>query len=310
MVGHHSKKRGKKTRKSNTQQSTKKSAQVGGRQQQSTTLHVRQQLHQIGACVYDVPADGNCLFRSLYDQLECLEDAGGVEDHVDLRKRIVEEISAREEFFGCFIEDDESFEDYIERMSQEGAWGGNIEIQAFSTLFHVNVRIYQSFTSSWTVLNFPEEGAHMVHVSYHDGNHYNSVRDTATGKPLSCCSRVGHDAGNLAAVKVHAQEENVHHHVDNAQNESHDSLSIRVEIRVRQPDNSNAPCCVTCVVLSDSVLPTNKQKKTKKKDTCPCGSMKKYKKCCKKRIERSKTKTLAESAEESLARSFTTHIYV
>lgn len=312
MAGHHSKKKGKKNKKSK-QQNNKKAAQChgGGQQQQSTNVNVQQQLHQIGAYVYEVPADGNCLFRSLYDQLECLEDTRGeVEDHVDLRKKIVQEISAGEEFFKFFIEDDESFEDYVERMSEEDAWGGNIEIQAFSTLFQFNVRIYQSFQASWTILNFPEESAHMAHISYHDGNHYNSVRDRATGKPLSCCTSV--NAGNLpvAATQGHTspkqRSDAVLQHDD-----IHELQGIRVEIRVRQNQDTNhaAPCDV-CFVMPDSMA-SRAKRPPKAKNTCPCGSNKKYKKCCKKREKRmEQIRTLSESAEDSLAHSFTTNIYV
>lgn len=322
MAGHHSKKKGKKNKKSKQQQNSKKKAQQGHgggqqqQQQQSTNVNVQQQLHQIGAYVHEVPADGNCLFRSLYDQLECLEDAGGVEDHVDLRKKIVQEISAGEEFFSCFIEDDESFEDYIDRMSEEDVWGGNIEIQAFSTLFHVNVRIFQSFQASWTILNFPEESARMVHISYHDGNHYNSVRDRATGKPLSCCPRVNDGilasaathAHGAAPPKQHSGADRQHDEVDDIQEESHD---IRVEIRVRHPQDTNhaAPCNV-CFVMPESMA-SRAKKPPKAKNTCPCGSNKKYKKCCKKREKRMEhIKALSESAEDSLAHDFTTNIYV
>ena len=88
--------------------------------------------------------------------------------------------------FEPFVEDDEPFDDYIERMAEEGTWAGNLELQAASCELGVNIRVYQAGERPWTVKNFPEESAPLLHLSYHDGIHYNSVRllnDYGTGRP-------------------------------------------------------------------------------------------------------------------------------
>jgi hypothetical protein len=42
-----------------------------------------------------------------------------------------------ENHFKFFIEDDETFEDYIEDMIKDGTWGGNLEIYV-RKLFYLN----------------------------------------------------------------------------------------------------------------------------------------------------------------------------
>eukprot|EP01022_Parablepharisma_sp_SALTPOND_P026862 TRINITY_DN65088_c0_g1_i1.p4 TRINITY_DN65088_c0_g1~~TRINITY_DN65088_c0_g1_i1.p4 ORF type:complete len:156 (+),score=17.76 TRINITY_DN65088_c0_g1_i1:519-986(+) len=61
-------------------------------------------------------------------------------------------------------------------MKRDGIWGGNMEIQAFATLFSMNVVVH--------MLNQPpylftvDNPKRAVHMSYHQGQHYNSVRWT------------------------------------------------------------------------------------------------------------------------------------
>lgn len=67
--------------------------------------------------VHEVAADGNCLFRSLFDQLAAHE--GVPENHVELRRQIVDFIEQNSEFYSCFMEDDEKIEDYVKRMRED-----------------------------------------------------------------------------------------------------------------------------------------------------------------------------------------------
>ena len=50
-------------------------------------------------------------------------------------------VKNREEF-EPFVEDDETFDDYIKDMRKDAMWGGNLEIQAMSIRFSINVVIY------------------------------------------------------------------------------------------------------------------------------------------------------------------------
>jgi hypothetical protein len=90
----------------------------------------------------------------------------------------------------------------------------------------------------------------MLYVSYHDGNHYNSVRSKTTGGPVSLLD------GKVPAV------------VGDMGAETGDS-------GIEDDMNAVEPAAV-------------------KKGLCPCGSGRKFRKCCRKR------KKLVQAAHEQL----------
>jgi hypothetical protein len=49
----------------------------------------------------------------------------------------------KKEIYEAYTEDDTKFEDYIERMSADGCWGGEQEITALCELLNINVIIYR-----------------------------------------------------------------------------------------------------------------------------------------------------------------------
>jgi OTU domain-containing protein 3 len=55
--------------------------------------------------------DGNCLFRSIADQL-----SGRPNDHYIYRQKVMAYIEEEKDHFSLFMEDDEPFDDYIARM--------------------------------------------------------------------------------------------------------------------------------------------------------------------------------------------------
>lgn len=59
-------------------------------------------------------------------------------------------------------------------MRGDGAWAGNIEVQACSLLRRVNVCIHQGGQAPWVVANWPGEEA--AHLAYEGDLHYDSVR--------------------------------------------------------------------------------------------------------------------------------------
>lgn len=103
-------------------------------------------------------SDGNCLFRSLADQF--YKD---VELHSAVRSLVVQYISNHRDHFANFMEDDESIDDYMDRMRFVGGciceilcipnteliyrdskeWGGHQEIYAASQLFATTITVYQ-----------------------------------------------------------------------------------------------------------------------------------------------------------------------
>ncbi|KAG2496057.1 hypothetical protein HYH03_005976 [Edaphochlamys debaryana] len=139
------------------------------------------ELAALGLRIKDITGDGNCFFRALGDQLHGDE---GV--HPQLRHRVVSYMVEHEEDFAPFVEDDESFGTYVARMKKDGTWAGYMEVVGASRCLEANLTIYQSGQPRWRVINHDESTAPMLHLSYHDGQHYNSVRmkdDYSTGPP-------------------------------------------------------------------------------------------------------------------------------
>lgn len=64
-----------------------------------------------GYTIEYIDTDGNCLFRSISDQIYSHQN-----NHIEIRNNIMNYIEDNEEHFKLFIEDDESFEDYVHRM--------------------------------------------------------------------------------------------------------------------------------------------------------------------------------------------------
>jgi hypothetical protein len=65
-------------------------------------------------------------------------------------------------------------------MSDKGTWGGNVELQAASLALEINITVHQLDQPRWQIINFPGNdllggGVQMIHLSYHDGQHYNSL---------------------------------------------------------------------------------------------------------------------------------------
>lgn len=61
-------------------------------------------------------------------------------------------------------------------MHKDAVWGGNLEIQALSMLYVFNVYIHQLDTAAFMIKNYFGSHIPTVHISYHLGEHYNSVR--------------------------------------------------------------------------------------------------------------------------------------
>eukprot|EP00741_Cyanophora_paradoxa_P020258 tig00021238_g19552.t1 len=120
-----------------------------------------------GFRIVDVVGDGNCLFRSIADQL-----CGSQHRHAEYRKRIMDYIAARPDEYAPFMEDDKSFEQYVGEMQEDGEWGGQLEIVAACNAYRVNVVIHQVDSPAWEIVNF--ERAPTMHLAYFSHEHYGS----------------------------------------------------------------------------------------------------------------------------------------
>ncbi|OMO56635.1 Ovarian tumor, otubain [Corchorus capsularis] len=138
---------------------------------QTDISQFRAQLDALGLKIIQLTADGNCFFRALADQLE-----GDEEEHGKYRSMVVQYIVKNREMFEPFIEDDVPFDEYCQSMEKDGTWAGHMELQAASLVTRRNICIHRNMSPRWYIKNFDDRGARMVHLSYHDGEHYNSVR--------------------------------------------------------------------------------------------------------------------------------------
>lgn len=132
------------------------------------------QLATLGLKLRDIPGDGNCLFRSLGDQLD-----GHNRRHHFHRSETVKYMLANRNDFEPFVEDDCSFSDHIRKLALDGTYAGNDSIVAFARNNGVNVVIHQLNAPMWTISGM--EGGRGVptrqlHIAYHNGDHYSSVR--------------------------------------------------------------------------------------------------------------------------------------
>ncbi|GAB2282634.1 hypothetical protein Dimus_039556 [Dionaea muscipula] len=157
--------------KHNQKSKQRKHPQAKKHGKQTDISEFRAQLDMLGLKVIQVTADGNCFFRALADQLE-----GNEEEHGKYRSMVVQYIIKNREMFEPFIEDEVPFDEYCLSTEKDGTWAGHMELQAASLVTHTNICIHRSMSPRWYVQNFDDQGARMIHLSYHDGEHYNSVR--------------------------------------------------------------------------------------------------------------------------------------
>ena len=91
-----------------------------------------------------VEADGNCFFRALADRRY-----GDESRHAEVRRRVVAHVEARREVFAPFVEDDETFDEYVERMARDGEWAGHLEVNAATAELRVGICIHQAGSPRW-----------------------------------------------------------------------------------------------------------------------------------------------------------------
>ncbi|SCM17584.1 OTU-like cysteine protease, putative [Plasmodium berghei] len=120
--------------------------------------------------IKSIRADGNCLFRVVSDQLYNTE-----ENYKEIRKKVVEHLEKNEDKYMNFIEYDESYKSYIERISTDGAWGGQLELQAIGEIFNINILIYQE-NGYMLEIKINSNDSNCIQLHYTSNEHYNSVR--------------------------------------------------------------------------------------------------------------------------------------
>lgn len=130
------------------------------------------QLEKLGLVLKEVEGDGNCLFRALSDQL-----FGSPEKHRQLRSEVVHFMRNHRDDFEPFHSDENvPFDQHLELLEQDGTYAGNDSLVAFARHYQVTICIHQLNEPLWQIHGKNEECCHELHISYHNGDHYNSVR--------------------------------------------------------------------------------------------------------------------------------------
>lgn len=150
----------------------------------------KDQLKTMGLTLREVQGDGNCLFRALDDQLE-----GHTRNHLKYRYETVQYMKEHRTDFEPFVEDEVPFDQHLHNLGQPGTYAGNDAIVAFARLHELVIVIHQLNTPLWQVKGTDKANATEVHLSYHNGDHYNSVRKIGDNTQGPACIR-------LAAPKV------------------------------------------------------------------------------------------------------------
>lgn len=138
-------------------------------------------LAEYGLHIVEMAGDGNCLFRSIAHQLENNPNL-----HMQYRQRIIKYIISKRKHFELFLEDDEKFEDYIERMKLFGTWGGHHELYAAAQCFRINIEVFQWNAPKYIILYDPtihgqslnhhdNSALRTIQLSFHGDCHFNSV---------------------------------------------------------------------------------------------------------------------------------------
>lgn len=129
----------------------------------------KKHLEGLGYFIREVGGDGNCLFRAVAEQME-----GSEKNFKNYREMCVEYIKNNKDNFAPFIIDDETIDEYIERMSKNKEWGGNLEIYALSQALEANFYIYKEDKQMY-IVNYDKPKKNIT-LTYHEGKHYNSLR--------------------------------------------------------------------------------------------------------------------------------------
>lgn len=169
--------------------SAKQQRKKGGNEYKKNWAAFNEQLRAYGLVLRTIGGDGNCLFRSLADQL-----CGRQDDHQRYRTEIVAYMCAHPLDFAPFVWDS-TFEQYLAKMGKSGEWGGAAELAAAAKCYGINITVHQyaaprlenrydPASVTWDPDNkdvappLPlTKDTRTIHLSYHDESHYSSVRN-------------------------------------------------------------------------------------------------------------------------------------
>eukprot|EP00794_Sanderia_malayensis_P005159 gene5159-5811_t len=129
------------------------------------------QMEVIGLKIKDIPGDGNCLFRSLSDQLE-----GDHSNHATHRQQTVQYMRVNKHDFEPFHLEEKPFLEYLEELGKDGTFAGNDAIVAFARNNNLDIIIHQYNSPRFVINGGGAKENKQLHIAYHNGEHYSSLR--------------------------------------------------------------------------------------------------------------------------------------
>ena len=116
--------------------------------------------------------DGNCHFRALSLGLYGSEDR-----HAEVRANIMQHLRENPERYSAFVETDEVFADFVNRMSQDGEWGGHRTLRAFEQSYRRGVLVLNDNEQN-PILDpaFEDSSEDPITVTHYGEVHYNGTR--------------------------------------------------------------------------------------------------------------------------------------
>ena len=247
------------------------------------------QLRPFGLVIRDVSPDGNCLFRSFADQLE-----GDQTNHDFYRQAVCDFLDSHVDDFKWFVDGD--FGNYVKCMRNDATWGGNIELQALSLKFEVNIVVHQLNQPRLDILNFDYHKAKTVHLSYHNGQHYCSVRNENDGKGAAGPIQSSVMQPKIAPVKKFFDDETVVTKAERIIIEQTQCKNIEIVREALEANDNSLDATIEYLLHVQAAGDTNGWDKFRfsstdnqdyeapfelvETDKCACGSGKRAKKCC------------------------------
>ena len=141
------------------------------------------QLASLRLRLQPIEGDGNCLFRSVADQVE-----GAESHHAHYRQLACTHIAQHADLYAPFIDGAleggkvaAGLKAYVARMGRTGEWGGNLELVALARALRRDVVVHQLGAPRLVIdgeadVSGGGSGGGALHVAYHDAEHYSSVR--------------------------------------------------------------------------------------------------------------------------------------
>ena len=142
---------------------------------------LKEQLKAENLGIVKISSDGNCLFRAISHQL-----TRNPKDHRSIRLKAMEYIKNNPDEFKNFMDEgSESFKNYVNRMMNDGQWGGNMELYALSKIYNAEIDVYISYQPICKICP-SENPSKVIKLGYYNNRHYNSVVPKSE-VPKNCC---------------------------------------------------------------------------------------------------------------------------